>query len=374
MKRIITVESVTEGHPDKLADLISDSVLDECLAQDKRSRVACEVMLTKGKVLIAGEITTTAKVNYIEVAKATIREVGYETEDIDFECRIHTQSPDIKHGVDNPLEIRNKENTIEKDIYDMLGAGDQGIVYGYAVNETQNLMPLCVNMANAITERLTFWRKNKTVKGLMPDGKSQVSLSYDGDQLSGIVSIIVSTQHIAETDLNELREQIKSRLINDVFPEYDLSRTEILINTAGSFICGGFDADTGLTGRKTQVDTYGGIARFGGGAFSGKDPSKVDRSGAYMARYIARQVVTKGFAAACEIAISYAIGKAQPTALDVVVFGECKLSVAQIKQYIIENFDLRPAAIIATLDLYNQKYKPTAAGGHFGRPGFFWET
>ncbi|KAI4453244.1 s-adenosylmethionine synthetase [Holotrichia oblita] len=373
MIRVMTAESVTEGHPDKLADLIADSILDECLAQDKLSRVACEVMLTKGKALIAGEITTTANVNYIEIAKSVIREVGYETEGIDFECRIHIQSPDIKRGVDASLEVRDKTELTDEDALNQLGAGDQGIVYGYAINETPNLMPLCVNMANAITERLTLWRKKRIIEGLMPDGKAQVTLSYENNKLLGVLSIIVSTQHKENVSVADLRADIKMLLINDIFPHFDLSQTEILINPAGAFVCGGFEADTGLTGRKTQVDSYGGIARFGGGAFSGKDPSKVDRSGAYMARYIARHIVKEGFADACEIAISYAIGKAQPTALDVCVWGSRKLSLMEIKRYIINNFDLRPAAIIEALGLHYQTYKATAVGGHFGRDEFSWE-
>lgn len=357
IKHIYTAESVTCGHPDKLADLIADSILDACLEQDEDSRVACEVLLAHNKCFIAGEITTKAKVDHEYIARCVIAEVGYDANDIEYEVRIHKQSTDIAGAVGK------KEQ----------GAGDQGIVYGYASSETLNYMPLPVELAHRLTDRLTECRVNGVIAGLLPDGKSQVSVEYDGDRFSRIVSIVVSAQHEESKTLKELTEEIKEKVIAPVFAEYDISKTEILVNPSGRFVIGGFVADTGLTGRKLMVDTYGGIAHNGGGAMSGKDASKVDRSGSYLARYIAKNVVASNLAEKCEVALSYAIGVPKPTSVDVNTFYTGTVSEVLIKKAIEKVFDLSVAGTIEKLDLKKPVYAQTAVGGHFGKDFLAWE-
>ena len=358
MIRTYTAESVTSGHPDKLADLIADTILDECLIQDENSHVACEVMLAHNKCFIAGEITTKASVDYIEVAKEVIREVGYDEKSIEYECRIHEQSSDINQAV-------SKEDQ---------GAGDQGIVYGYAIRETDNYMPLPITLANRLIQRLEECRRKKIIKGLLPDGKSQVTIEYDGQNVKGIKSIVVSSQHTEWKDIEELRKEIKEKIIDYVFEDYDLTNTSILINPSGRFVIGGFVADTGLTGRKLMVDTYGGRAHHGGGALSGKDASKVDRSGAYLARYIAKNIVAARLAEECEVAISYAIGVAEPTSIDINTFYTGQYNDLFLKQVVLKAFDLKVGHMIDKLDLKRAVFSQTAVGGHFGKEYFLWEN
>ena len=357
MNRIITAESVTSGHPDKLADLIADSILDECLAQDENSRVACEVVLAHNKCFISGEITTSAKVDYKDVAKAVIEQVGYDTTGIEFETRIHTQSEDISQAV-------SKEEQ---------GAGDQGIVYGYACNETAHYMPLAIELAHRLTDRLEECRCKGIIKGLRPDGKSQVSIQYNGDKFDKITSVVVSTQHSVSKNLAELTKEIQEKVIGQVLAGYDLTETEILVNPSGRFVLGGFEADTGLTGRKLMVDSYGGVAHHGGGAMSGKDASKVDRSGAYLARYIAKNIVAAGLADKCEVALSYAIGVPKPTAIDVNTFNTSAVDEQLIIKAVEKVFDLSVAGAIKKLDLRSPAFSQTAVGGHFGKGFFIWE-
>ena len=356
-KRIYTAESVTSGHPDKLADLIADSILDECLEQDENSHVACEVMLAHNKCFISGEITTKAKVNYEEIARRTIDEVGYNANAIEYEVRIHEQSADISQAVGREEQ----------------GAGDQGIVYGYASNETENYMPLHIELAHKLTNKLEECRKTGKIKGLLPDGKSQVSISYKADKIDEIVSIVVSAQHTEEKDLDKLKCEIKELVIAPVFSDYDISKTEILINPSGRFVLGGFEADTGLTGRKLMVDTYGGKAHHGGGAMSGKDASKVDRSGAYLARYIAKNIVAAGLADECEVALSYAIGVPKPTAVDINTFYTGAYNERIIATAVEKVFDLSVAGTIDKLDLKRPVFAQTAVGGHFGKDFLAWE-
>lgn len=355
--RIFTAESVTSGHPDKLADLIADSILDECLEQDENSRVACEVILAHNKCFISGEITTKANVDYEFIARSVIAQVGYDTANIEVEVRIHEQSADISQAVSR------KEQ----------GAGDQGIVYGYASNETLNYLPLPIELAHRLTDRLEECRKDGIIQGLRPDGKSQVSVQYRGDRFDKITSVIVSAQHTEDKDLAELTDEIKEKVIGKVLAEYDLTETEILINPSGRFVLGGFEADTGLTGRKLMVDTYGGIAHHGGGAMSGKDASKVDRSGAYLARYIAKNIVAAGLAEQCEVALSYAIGVPKPTAVDVNTFYTATVNENIIIKAVEKVFDLSVAGTIEKLDLRRPVFSQTAVGGHFGKDYFTWE-
>lgn len=357
-KRIYTSESVTSGHPDKLADLIADSILDECLQQDPESRVACEVMLAHNKCFISGEITTKAKVDYITVAKEVIADVGYDAESIEYEARIHEQSGDIAQAV-------GKEEQ---------GAGDQGIVYGYAVKETDNYMPLPIELAHKLTDKLEECRKIGVIRGLLPDGKSQVSVLYDGDRVERIVSVVLSAQHTAEKDLDTLKEELRVFVIEPVLRGYSLEDVEILINPSGRFVLGGFEADTGLTGRKLMVDTYGGKAHHGGGAMSGKDASKVDRSGAYLARYIAKNIVAAGLAEECEVALSYAIGVSKPTSVDVNTFYTGVVNENLIADAVKEVFDLSVAGTIEKLDLKRPVFAQTAVGGHFGKDFLAWEN
>ena len=358
MIRTYTSESVTSGHPDKLADLIADSILDECLKYDPESKVACEVLLAHNKCFIAGEITTKAKVNYKEIAKEVISEVGYDATKIEYECRIHEQSKDIKEAVEQEEQ----------------GAGDQGIVYGYAINETRNLMPLPITLANRLIQRLEECRKKKIIKGLLPDGKSQVTVEYDSDKVKAIKSIVISAQHEESKDIDRLREEIKENIIEYVFEDYDLTNTQILINPSGRFVIGGFVADTGLTGRKLIVDTYGGRAHNGGGALSGKDASKVDRSGAYLARYIAKNIVAAKLAEECEVTISYAIGVSEPTSIDVNTFFTGQYSDIILTEAVKKAFDLKVGNMIDKLDLKCPVFSQTAVGGHFGKEFFLWEN
>lgn len=327
------------------------------MKQDKDSRVACEVLLCNNQVNLAGEITTKANVDYEGVAKRVIKDVGYNTDNLKFNVCIHQQSEDIAQAVFNDTEQ---------------GAGDQGIVYGYAVNETYNFMPFATNLAQSIIMCLEDSRKSGSIKGLMPDGKVQVSLDYKDGVFDKIKTIVVSTQHTEETDVEELRSAIHN-MLSQALHFVDLRETEVLINPSGRFVLGGFEADTGLTGRKLAVDTYGGLAHNGGGALSGKDGSKVDRSAAYMARYIAKNIVAAGIAEGCEIAIAYAIGKPQPVAVDVTLLGHTKVDADKVKQCIIQNFDLRPSAIIKSLKLKQPIYADTAVGAHFGIDERPWE-
>ena len=357
-KKIMTAESVTSGHPDKLADLISDSILDECLRVDPNSRVACEVMLTGDEVILAGEITCKGFVDYKETALTAISNTGYPIQNLNFRLLVHKQSPDIAQAVDG-----NEDQ----------GAGDQGIMYGYSTNESLTRMPLPIAIAHGLTRRLEQCRIEGSVEGLQPDGKSQVSVEYVDGEFSRITSVVISAQHVEGVDMETFRAQIKAEVIESELSEFDLTETEILVNPSGKFVLGGFEADTGLTGRKIIVDTNGGAAHHGGGAFSGKDPSKVDRSGAYMARYIANNIVAAGLAERCEVSISYAIGKAQPTSVNIETYGTGTKSDDEIKAAVLSVFDLRPAAIIAHLELTKPQYAETASGGHFGRASFRWE-
>lgn len=370
-KNYRTAESVCEGHPDKLCDLIADSVLDACLRKDKASRVACEVMATKGKIIVAGEITCSEKINIRLIVRNVLREVGYSPLRFTVFVFVHHQSADISAGVDTALEARN--GII--DPYGSTGAGDQGTVYGYATNETRELLPLPLLLSHRIVKRIDECRKGKIIKGILPDGKAQVTLEYDGDKPIRVKTVVVSVQH----DKDKTQEQLKSDILNNVlwqcFEDFPLDdETEILINPSGRFVEGGPAADTGLTGRKIMVDTYGGLASHGGGALCGKDPTKVDRSGAYMARYIAKNMVWSGLAEKCEVALSYAIGKANPVAVNVTSFGTGIVSDESLVEIVKEVFNLRPAAIIEKLHLRNAIYSDTATYGHFNSSLFPWEN
>lgn len=356
-KRIYTAESVTSGHPDKLADLIADNILDECLKGDPNSRVACEVMLAHNRCVISGEITTAANVDYEGIARSVIRRVGYDPSNLDVVVCVHEQSPDIAQAVDREQQ----------------GAGDQGIVYGYAIKEALNEMPLPVVLAHRLTENLERCRREKTIEGLQPDGKSLVSIEYDGDQFSRIASIVVSAQHTEEKEISELREDIMEHVIKPAFADYDLTNTEILINPSGRFVLGGYEGDTGMTGRKLMVDTYGGRAHNGGGALSGKDASKVDRSGAYLARYIAKNIVAAGLAEECEIALTYAIGRPEPTTIDINTFYTSEVSEDRLVAAVKEVFDLTVEGMTRKLDLKRPIFVQTAEGGHFGKEYLAWE-
>ncbi len=368
-RRYLTSESVMKGHPDKLCDLISDSILDACLKEDSLSRVAVETMATKGHIIVAGEVTSKATIDYKEIVVKVLEDVGY-TENFEIDVYIHTQSCDIASGVDTALETRNELLPSEE-----LGAGDQGTVFGYATNETEELIPLPLSFAHRICKIIDEKIKNGNLKGLGPDGKCQVTIEYLGDKPVRVDSIIISVQHDAAKKASELAEEIHNKVIAEVFTDIKIDdHTKIFINPSGRFVEGGPSADTGLTGRKIIVDTYGGFASHGGGAFSGKDPTKVDRSAAYMARLIARTIVKAGIARKCQVAISYAIGKANPTAIDINTFQTGMVTEGKLKKAVKCVFDLRPAAIIETLNLRNPIYAQTATYGHFGDKNTSWET
>ena len=379
--RLFTSESVTEGHPDKICDQISDTILDAMLEQDPNSRVAVETMVTTGLVHLAGEVTTEGYVEIPQLVREKIRSIGYTSSDIGFDgascgvsVSIGQQSPDIAVGVDKGLELREQSSS---DRYDAQGAGDQGIMFGYATNETNNLMPLAINTAHRLAERLAAVRKSGELTFLRPDGKTQVTIGYDGTTPKTIETVVLSTQHTPDISHADLAEQVRATVIEPVIAAtgLDISATKFLINPTGIFVTGGPMGDAGLTGRKIIIDTYGGAARHGGGAFSGKDPSKVDRSAAYAMRWVAKNVVAAGLADRAEVQIAYAIGVARPVGLYVETFGTAKVDERHIVKAIESTFDLRPRAIIEELDLLRPIYAQTAAYGHFGRelPDFTWE-
>ena len=373
-KRLFTSESVTEGHPDKICDQISDAILDELMKQDPMSRVACETSITTGLVLVMGEITTKGYVDIQKIVRDTIREIGYDRAKYGFDCdtcgvitALDEQSTDIAMGVDKALEA--KENKMSDEELDAIGAGDQGMMFGYATNETEEFMPYPIALAHKLALKLTEVRKNGTLDYLRPDGKTQVTVEYDEDgKPVRLDAVVLSTQHDAEVSQEQIHKDIKKYVFDPVLPKDMVDEnTKFFINPTGRFVIGGPNGDSGLTGRKIIVDTYGGYARHGGGAFSGKDCTKVDRSAAYAARYVAKNIVAAGLADKCEIQLSYAIGVAHPTSIMVDTFGTGKLSDEKFVEIIRENFDLRPAGIIKMLDLRRPIYKQTAAYGHFGR-------
>lgn len=373
-KILFTSESVTEGHPDKICDAISDAILDALIAQDPMSRVACETATTTGLVLVMGEITSKANIDIQSIVRETIREIGYTRGKFGFDadtCAVITaldkQSADIAMGVDKALE--QKENQMDEDELDSIGAGDQGIQFGYASNETEEYMPYAINMAHKLSRQLTKVRKDGTLKYLRPDGKTQVTVEYDENgKPSRIDAVVCSTQHDPDVTQEQIHADIKKYVFDEIIPADMVDEdTKYFINPTGRFVIGGPNGDSGLTGRKIIVDTYGGYARHGGGAFSGKDCTKVDRSAAYAARYVAKNIVAAGLADKCEIQLSYAIGVAHPTSVMVDTFGTGKLNDEKLVEIIRENFDLRPAGIIKMLDLRRPIYKQTAAYGHFGR-------
>jgi S-adenosylmethionine synthetase len=373
-KLLFTSESVTEGHPDKMCDQISDAVLDAMLAQDPMSRVACETAVTTGLVLVMGEITTKGYVDIQKLVRETVREIGYDRAKYGFDAdtcgvivALDEQSKDIAMGVDKALEA--KEHTMSDDDIEAIGAGDQGMMFGYASNETEELMPYPISLAHRLTRQLTQVRKDGTLSYLRPDGKSQVTVEYDENgKPVHLNAVVLSTQHDPEVTQEQIHEDIKKYVFEPVLPKHMVDEnTKFFINPTGRFVIGGPNGDSGLTGRKIIVDTYGGYARHGGGAFSGKDCTKVDRSAAYAARYVAKNIVAAGIADKCEIQLSYAIGVAQPTSVMVETFGTGKLNNEELTKIVREHFDLRPAGIIKMLDLRRPIYKQTAAYGHFGR-------
>ena len=373
-KLLFTSESVTEGHPDKICDQISDAVLDALMEQDPMSRVACETSITTGLVLVMGEITTKAYVDIQKIVRETIREIGYDRAKYGFDCdtcgvitAIDEQSADIAMGVDKALEA--KEHLMSDDDIEAIGAGDQGMMFGFATNETPEYMPYPIALAHKLARKLTEVRKNGTLSYLRPDGKTQVTVEYDENgKAKRLDAVVLSTQHGEEVSQEQIHEDIKKYVFDPVLPADMVDEdTKFFINPTGRFVIGGPNGDSGLTGRKIIVDTYGGYARHGGGAFSGKDPTKVDRSAAYAARYVAKNIVAAGLADKCEIQLSYAIGVARPTSIMVDTFGTGKVSDEKLVEIIREHFDLRPAGIIKMLDLRRPIYKQTAAYGHFGR-------
>ncbi len=373
-KLLFTSESVTEGHPDKICDQISDAVLDALLAQDPMSRVACETAVTTGLVLVMGEITTKAQIDIQTIVRETVREIGYDRAKYGFDCdtcgvivALDKQSADIAMGVDKALEA--KENNMSDEEIEAIGAGDQGMMFGYATNETPELMPYPISLAHKLARKLTEVRKNGTLSYLRPDGKTQVSVEYDENgKPCRLEAVVLSTQHDENVSQEQIHADIKKYVFDPVLPQDMIDdETKFFINPTGRFVIGGPNGDSGVTGRKIIVDTYGGYARHGGGAFSGKDCTKVDRSAAYAARYVAKNIVAAGLADKCEIQLSYAIGVARPTSIMVDTFGTGKLADDKLVEIVRENFDLRPAGIIKMLDLRRPIYKQTAAYGHFGR-------
>ena len=377
----MTSESVTEGHPDKVCDQVSDAVLDGMLAQDSDARVACETAITKGLCVVIGEVTTHAELDIQRTIRDTIRGIGYNSEEIGFDADhaliqvyLKEQSPDIAASVNHSLEER--EGTLEDDAFELQGAGDQGMMIGFACRETPELMPLTISLAHRLAKRLSETRKDGSLPFLRPDGKTQVTVEYDRGVPKRIEAIVVSTHHAPGVSQKEIADGVHSLVIDPVLKGLVVDKnTKIMVNPSGQFILGGPAADAGLTGRKIIVDTYGGVARHGGGAFSGKDPSKVDRSAAYAARHVAKNIVAAGFADRCEVQVSYAIGRAHPTSISVETFGTSTISEDELLELVRRHFDLRPGAIIAKMKLKRPIYQPTAAYGHFGRDdlGVAWE-
>jgi len=382
INRLFTSESVTEGHPDKIADQISDAILDSLLAQDPKSRVAVETLITTGQVHVAGEVTTNGYADVMSIVRDTVLEIGYDSSDKGFDgnscgvsLSIGQQSSDIAQGVNDAFESRVSSSS---DPLDLQGAGDQGLMFGYACNDTAEFMPLPISLAHKLSQQLAKVRKDGTLSYLRPDGKTQVTIEYQADRPVALNTIVISSQHAHDIDIDKkLSPEIKKYVIDPIVEELDIATTNlnILINPTGRFVIGGPMGDAGLTGRKIIVDSYGGMARHGGGAFSGKDPSKVDRSAAYAMRWVAKNVIAAGLADRCEVQVAYAIGKAQPVGLFLETFGTEKVSVDKISKAVLEVFDLRPAAIIRDLNLLRPIYSKTAAYGHFGRelPEFTWE-
>jgi S-adenosylmethionine synthetase len=378
---LLTSESVTEGHPDKVCDQVSDAVLDGMLAQDPNARVACETAITKGLCVVIGEVTTHAELDIQRTIRDTIRGIGYSSEEVGFDADhaliqvyLKEQSPDIAASVDHSLEER--EGTLEDDPFELQGAGDQGMMIGFACRETPELMPLTISLAHRLARRLSQVRKDGSLPFLRPDGKTQVTVEYDRGAPKRIEAIVVSTHHAPDVSQKEVADGVHSLVLDPVLKGLVLdANTKIMVNPSGKFIVGGPAADAGLTGRKIIVDTYGGVARHGGGAFSGKDPSKVDRSAAYAARHVAKNIVAAGLADRCEVQVSYAIGRAHPTSIAVETFGTATVSEDELLELVRRHFDLRPGAIIANMNLKRPIYRPTAAYGHFGRDdlGVPWE-
>ena len=380
--RLFTSESVTEGHPDKIADQISDAILDSLLSQDAKSRVAVETLITTGQVHVAGEVTTNGYADVMNIVRDTVLEIGYNSSDKGFDgnscgvsISIGQQSQDIAQGVNDAFESRVSSSV---DPLDLQGAGDQGLMFGYACNETSELMPLPISLAHKLAQQLTKVRKDGTLEYLRPDGKTQVTIEYQSDKPVALNTIVISSQHAPDVDLEKkLAPEVKKFVIDPIIKELNIEtkNVTVLINPTGRFVIGGPMGDAGLTGRKIIVDTYGGMARHGGGAFSGKDPSKVDRSAAYAMRWVAKNVVAAGLADRCEVQVAYAIGKAKPVGLFIETFGTEKFDVLKISRAVNEVFDLRPAAVIRDLNLLRPIYAKTAAYGHFGRelPDFTWE-
>ena len=377
MKNFFTSESVAIGHPDKVCDVVADSILDEYLRQDKNSRVACEVCASSDFMLIMGEITSNAKVDVKKIAKNVIKEIGYTEKGTGFSAdkvkiavKLNKQSPDIALGVDNSTEVKNGG----EDAYDKIGAGDQGIMFGYACRETEELMPLPITLAHKMCAKLEEVRKTGKVNHLRPDGKGQVTVEYENGKPKRIEAVVLSSQHDKEISTEELRKELKEKVIDVVLPkEYLDENTKYYINPTGRFEVGGPAGDSGLTGRKIIVDTYGGKAPHGGGAFSGKDPTKVDRSATYMARYVCKNVVASGLADECQVQLAYAIGVAHPVSVLINTFGTGKVSDEELSKIVAKEFDLRPSAIIEKLSLRSPVYKNTASYGHFGKTEFAWE-
>ncbi|MGM0507758.1 MAG: methionine adenosyltransferase [Fusobacteriota bacterium] len=370
---LFTSESVTEGHPDKMADQISDAILDAILEKDPKARVACETFLTTGLVMVGGEIRTECYVDIQEIVRKTVKEIGYTRAKYGFDYEtcailnsIHSQSPDIAQGVDEALE--SKEGKMDDDDIEALGAGDQGLMFGYAVNETEEYMPLPIILAHKLARRLAFVRKNKLLDYLRPDGKTQVTIEYENGKPIKVDAVVVSTQHSKRVKQDQIKKDIIEKVINPIIPKkYDKGDIKYYINPTGRFVVGGPKGDAGLTGRKIIVDTYGGVGRHGGGAFSGKDATKVDRSGTYAARWVAKNIVAAELADRCEVQLAYAIGVAEPVSVSINTHGTEKVSSKKIEEAVRKIFDLRPGAIIRDLDLQSPIYRKTAAYGHFGR-------